>query len=200
MEALTPLPVDAPHVSLRCVLLNLPGALPQLAHDAWVAPGAVLIGNVRLASGASVWYGCVARGDGDLICVGEGSNVQDGTIIHADPGRPVTIGARVTIGHRAVLHGCTIDDEVLVGMGAIVLNGARIGTGSLIGAGALVTEGMQVPPGSLVLGAPGRVRRATTADETSRILANAASYTTLMAQHRAALAQGPGKVEFPAVE
>lgn len=144
----------------------------------------MLIGNVELEAEASVWYGSVIRGDGDLISIGERSNLQDGTIVHADPGRPVRLGRGVTVGHRAVLHGCTIADDVLIGMGAIVLNHAEIGTGSLIGAGALITEGMVVPPGSLVLGAPGRVRREITAEERSRIASNAETYVRLMDLHR----------------
>lgn len=166
------------------MLIGLPVAHPRVDEAAWVAPGAVLIGKVDVAADASIWYGCVLRGDGDLIAVGERSNVQDGTIIHADPGKPVTIGAAVSVGHRAVLHGCTVGDQVLVGMGAILLNHAVIGTGSLIGAGALVTEGMVVPPGSLVLGAPGRVRRQITEEERDRIRTNAETYVALMQIHR----------------
>ncbi len=166
------------------MLIDLPDASPRMHDLAWVAPGAVLIGDVELDEQASVWYGSVVRGDGDRISIGPRTNLQDGTIVHSDPGRPVRIGRGVTIGHRAVLHGCTIEDDCLIGMGAIVLNNASIGTGSVIGAGALITEGMEVPPGSLVLGAPGRLRRQTLREERERIVENAATYVRLMTMHR----------------
>jgi carbonic anhydrase/acetyltransferase-like protein (isoleucine patch superfamily) len=119
----------------------------------------VLLGDVTLGPRASVWYGCVLRGDMAAIVVGDSSNVQDGTIVHVDEGKPARIGARVGVGHRAVIHGCVIEDECLIGMGSVLLNDVRIGTGSVVAAGALVTEGTQVPPGSLVLGVPARVVR-----------------------------------------
>jgi len=125
----------------------------------YIHPSAVIIGNVTLGRDASVWPTAVLRGDSDAIVIGDETNVQDGTIIHVDPGVPVRVGNRVTIGHRAVIHGCTIEDDSLIGIGAVVLNGAVIGTGSVIGAGAVVAEGMIVPPGSLVLGVPGKVVR-----------------------------------------
>jgi carbonic anhydrase/acetyltransferase-like protein (isoleucine patch superfamily) len=153
--------------------------------DAWIAPGAHVLGDVTLDPTASVWYTAVLRADQDSITVGAGSNLQDGVIVHADPGVPVTIGARVSVGHRAVLHGCTIEDEVLVGMGAIILNGARVGTGTIVAAGALITEGADIPPGSLVMGSPGKVRRETTEAERDAIRLNAAHYVTLTEQHRA---------------
>jgi carbonic anhydrase/acetyltransferase-like protein (isoleucine patch superfamily) len=127
--------------------------------DYYVAPSADVIGSVRLGHEASVWFGAVLRGDNDWIHVGAGSNVQDGSIIHVDPGAPVVVGARVTIGHGVLLHGCTIGDDALIGNRAIVLDGARVGAGSLIGAGALITPRMDIPPGSVVFGAPGRVVR-----------------------------------------
>ena len=133
---------------------------PALADDAWVAPDAQVIGAVALGPGASVWFGAVLRGDNEPIAIGEGSNVQEHCMLHTDMGFPLTVGAGCTIGHRAILHGCTIGEGSLVGMGAIVLNGARIGRGCLIGAGALVTENKEVPDGSLVLGAPAKVARA----------------------------------------
>ena len=133
---------------------------PNLAPDAWVAPDAHLIGAVSLGPGASVWFGAVLRGDNEPIAVGEGSNVQEHCVLHTDMGFPLAVGPHCTIGHRAILHGCTIGEGSLVGMGAIVLNGAVIGPGCLIGAGALVTEGKEIPPGSLVLGAPAKVARA----------------------------------------
>lgn len=157
---------------------------PDIAADAYVDPAAVVIGRVRLGPGASVWPQAVLRGDTDLITVGAQTNVQDACVVHVDAGVPCTIGARVTIGHRAVIHGCRIDDEVLVGMGAIVMNHAHIGSGSIVGAGALVTEGTVVPPGTLVLGAPARAVRATTPAERADIRRSAAHYAGMGARHR----------------
>lgn len=143
-----------------------------------------VIGRVVLGARASVWPRAVIRGDTDLITVGEETNVQDGAVLHADKGAPCTLGNRVTIGHLACIHGCTMDDEVLVGIGAIVMNRAHIGSGSLIGAGALISEGVQIPPGSLVLGVPGRVVRDTTDDERASLVASAAHYAELVALYR----------------
>jgi carbonic anhydrase/acetyltransferase-like protein (isoleucine patch superfamily) len=142
-------------------------------------------GDVALGAGASVWPFAVLRGDSARIVVGASSNVQDGAVLHADPGLPCTLGVRVSVGHRAVVHGATVEDEVLVGMGALVLNGAVLGEGSLVGAGAVVREGMRVPPGSLVVGVPGRVIRAVTDDERARIRRTAEAYLRLQARHRA---------------
>jgi carbonic anhydrase/acetyltransferase-like protein (isoleucine patch superfamily) len=126
---------------------------------AFIALGAIVLGDVHLGAESSVWYNAVLRGDTDRITIGDQTNIQDLTMIHADPGVPCTVGRRVTVGHRVILHGCTIEDDCLIGMGAIVLNGARVGRGSIIGAGAVLLEGMDVPPGSLVLGLPARVVR-----------------------------------------
>lgn len=161
--------------------------VPQVDPSAWVAPDVTLAGDVRVNAEASVWYASVLRGDGDRIEIGAGSNVQDGSVVHADPGFPVVLGAGVTIGHRVVLHGCRVEDDVLVGMGAVVMDGARIGRGSLVAAGALVPEGMVVPPGSLVAGVPGRVRRETTEEERQAIIANAETYRHLRLRHATAL-------------
>jgi carbonic anhydrase/acetyltransferase-like protein (isoleucine patch superfamily) len=166
--------------------LRLEASVPAVAETAWVAPGATLIADVQVHEEASIWYGAILRADGDRIEIGAGSNVQDGTVIHADPGLPVVLGAGVSVGHRAVLHGCTVDDDVLIGMGAIVLNGAQIGRGSLVAAGTVVLEGTQIPPRSLVAGVPGKVRRGTTDDEMQRIVHNAATYRGLRARHAAA--------------
>jgi carbonic anhydrase/acetyltransferase-like protein (isoleucine patch superfamily) len=133
--------------------------LPEIDPEAWVAPDANVIGRVVLGKGASVWFGATLRGDNEPIAVGAGSNVQDSCVFHTDPGYPLTVGRDCTIGHKAILHGCMIGDETLIGMGAIVQNGARIGNNCLIGAGALVTEGKEIPDGSLVVGAPGKVIR-----------------------------------------
>jgi carbonic anhydrase/acetyltransferase-like protein (isoleucine patch superfamily) len=141
-----------------------------------VAPTASVIGSVVLEAGASVWFGAVLRGDCDLITVGAGSNVQDASVLHTDPGMPLTIGRGVTVGHKVMLHGCTIGDGSLVGIGAIVLNGARIGRECLIGAGALVTENSEFPDGSLILGAPARVKRELSAEERTLLAAGAEHY------------------------
>ncbi|MBU2664094.1 gamma carbonic anhydrase family protein [Actinoplanes bogorensis] len=151
---------------------------------AWVAPGAVVFGKVTLGADSSVWYTAVLRADRDAIVVGDSTNLQDGVVVHADPGFPALIGARVSVGHRAVLHGCTIEDDVLIGMGAIVLNGARIGAGSIVGAGALIPEGFVVPPGSLALGMPAKVRRPVTDAERAHIRTNALEYVDLARHHR----------------
>lgn len=167
-------------------LISLNGRAPAIAVDAWLAPGVTAIGAVVVHSLASVWYGSVLRADGDRIEIGESSNVQDGCVIHADPGIPVVLGARVTVGHRAVLHGCTVEDDVLIGMGSILLNGTRVGTGSLVAAGTVLLENSTVPPGCLVAGIPGRVRRDLTADEKESIRENARRYLALTRQHAAA--------------
>ncbi len=142
-------------------IYELDGRAPQFPEDGdyWVAPTAVLVGDVVLESGASVWFGVTIRGDNERITVGQGSNVQENTVMHTDMGYPLTIGKGCTVGHRAMLHGCTIGDNSLIGMGATVLNGAQIGNNCLIGAGALITEGKVIPDGSLVMGAPGKVVR-----------------------------------------
>jgi carbonic anhydrase/acetyltransferase-like protein (isoleucine patch superfamily) len=162
---------------------NFDGHAPEVGTGGYIDPTAIVIGRVRLGADVSVWPHTVLRGDSDLISVGAATNIQDGAVVHVDAGVPCTIGARVTIGHRAIIHGCCIDDEVLVGMGAIVMNHARIGSGSIIGAGALVTEHTEVPAGSLVVGAPARVIRPTTDDERAGIRASAAHYVATGARH-----------------
>ena len=132
---------------------------PDLAEDVWIAPGAHVIGRVRLEPGVGIWFGATLRGDNELISVGQGTNIQENCVLHTDMGFPLTIHAGCTIGHKAMLHGCTIGRNSLIGMGATVLNGAVIGENCLIGAGALVTEGKVIPDGSLVVGAPGKVVR-----------------------------------------
>ena len=152
------------------------GHTPTLDDTTWVAPGAWLIGNVTLHADASVWYGAVLRADYDTITVGARTNIQDGTVVHVGPGRPATLGTGVSVGHRAILHGCTIDDDVLIGMGSIIMNGAHIGKNSLIGAGALIPEGTIIPPSSIVIGMPGRIRGTTTALQVETITRNALDY------------------------
>ncbi|MGY1856500.1 gamma carbonic anhydrase family protein [Modestobacter sp. SYSU DS0290] len=158
---------------------------PAIDEQAFVAPTAVVVGRVTLGPRASIWYGAVARADTEVIEIGADSNVQDGSTLHSDPGFPLVLGERVTVGHGVVLHGCRVDDDVLVGMGATVLNGARIGSGSIVAAGAVVTQGTVVPPNSLVAGVPAKVRRQTTADDVAAIRANAVSYTDRLDTHRA---------------
>lgn len=155
------------------------GRTPLVPDDAWLAPNATVVGAVTLRSGTSVWFGAVIRADFDSIEVGERSNVQDGCVLHTDPGFPLAVGAGVSVGHRAVLHGCTVEDDVLIGMAATVLNGARIGRGSLVAAGAVVLEGTDVPPGSLVAGVPAKVRRSLTAEEVEAVRRNARHYVDL---------------------
>ena len=142
-------------------LYEIDGRTPVLPGDgsAWIAPGAQVIGSVTLAEGVSIWFNAVVRADNEPTVIGRNSNIQDGAVLHNDPGFPLTIGADVTVGHMAMLHGCTVGDGSLIGMGAVVLNGARIGRGCLIGANALITEGMEIPDHSLVVGQPGRVVR-----------------------------------------
>jgi len=140
-------------------IYELDGVAPMQDGSSWVAADANVIGNVVLEADTSVWFGCTLRGDNETITVGEGSNVQENTVMHTDPGYPLTIGKNCTIGHKAMLHGCIIGDNSLIGMGATVLNGAKIGKNCLIGAGALITEDKEIPDGSLVMGAPGKVVR-----------------------------------------
>src|SRR5688500_7574808 len=158
--------------------------MASIDRSAFVHALAFVCGDVTLGARASVWPFVVLRGDNAAIVIGADSNVQDGTIVHVDAGFPATIGARVAIGHRAIIHGATIEDGSLIGMGAILLNGVVVGSGSIVGAGALCTEGMRIPPGSLVLGVPGRVVRQTTAAERERIAHTVAAYVALQDRHR----------------
>jgi carbonic anhydrase/acetyltransferase-like protein (isoleucine patch superfamily) len=170
-------------VSTQPLVVDFDDRRPDIDRAAWAAPGCTIVGSVRLAPGASVWYGSVLRGDTEDISIGAGSNIQDGCVVHADPGFPAVVGSRVSVGHRAVLHGCTIEDDVLIGMGALVLNGARIGSGSLVAAGAVVLEGTVVPSGSLVAGLPARVRRELSEDERADIIRNAERYADRARAH-----------------
>ncbi|WP_410218763.1 gamma carbonic anhydrase family protein [Paracoccus sp. (in: a-proteobacteria)] len=169
------------------MIWSLDGITPELAEDCWVAPDAQLMGRVVLEEGASVWFGAVLRGDNETIRVGRGSNVQDLCCLHTDPGHPLHIGQDCTIGHRAILHGCSIGDGALIGMGATILNGAVIGPGALIGAGALVAEGKEIPAGALVMGAPGKVVRMMDEDARQNLRASAARYRENAARFRAGL-------------
>ncbi len=168
------------------LILSLKGRTPRLHADSWVAPNASVIGDVILAARSSVWYSATLRAEIEPIEVGYGSNIQDGVTVHTDPEFPVTIGAGVSVGHNAVLHGCTIEDDVLVGMGAVVLNGAVIGKGSLIAASALVPQGMVIPPKSLVAGVPGKIRRELSDAEVAANHYNSEVYQHLIEVHRGA--------------
>ena len=149
---------------------------PKNSGENWVAPNATIIGDVTLEKNSSVWFNAVIRGDNENIHVGEGSNVQDGSVLHTDPGCPLRIGKDVTIGHIVMLHGCTIGDNRLIGIGAVILNNAKIGKNCIIGAKALITENKEIPDNSLVVGAPGRVVRKLTDDEIGKITENAKHY------------------------
>jgi carbonic anhydrase/acetyltransferase-like protein (isoleucine patch superfamily) len=168
-------------------LYEIEDASPALASGAWAAPSADLIGDVRLGPRASVWFGAVIRADNTPIVIGEDSNIQDGAIGHSDPGFPLTIGARVTVGHQAILHGCTIADDCLIGMGTKILNGATIASDCIVGAGALVTEGKTFPEGSLIVGSPARVIRPLTDGEKQALRVSAAHYADKAANYAAKL-------------
>ena len=167
-----------------CMLVTFDGVTPTVDATAFVAPNATLIGRVTLAAGAGVFYGAVLRGDTDSITIGENSNVQDNVSMHTDNGIQLRVGKGVSIGHNAVVHGCVIEDDCLIGMGAVILNRAVIGTGSLVAAGAVVLEDTVIPPGSLVAGVPAKVRRALGEDEIAKVRANAAHYVETSARHR----------------
>jgi carbonic anhydrase/acetyltransferase-like protein (isoleucine patch superfamily) len=168
-------------------LYRIAGQAPQLGEDVWIAPSADVIGDAHLGAGASVWFGAVIRADNTPIVVGEGSNVQEGAMMHSDPGAPLRIGTEVTVGHHAILHGCTIGDRVLIGMGATVLNRAVIGEDSLVGAGALVTEGKSFAPGSLIVGVPARVARALRPEEMAGLRVSALHYRQRAREYAAGL-------------
>ncbi len=163
------------------------GKTPQVDSTAWIADSAQVMGHVTLGPDASVWFGCVLRGDTESMTIGEGSNIQDLTVMHADHGLPLTIGKHVTVGHKVMLHGCTIGDESLIGIGAIVLNGARIGKNCLVGAGSLVTEGKEFPDGSMILGTPAKVVRQLTLEQIEGLRLSAQHYIDNARMFRATL-------------
>lgn len=171
------------------MIYALDGTAPTIDPSAWVAEEATLIGKVVVEAEASIWFGAQLRGDNEEIRIGAGSNVQENCVLHTDMGYPLVIGANCTIGHKAMLHGCTIGEGTLIGMGATILNGAKIGKGCLIGACALVTEGKEIPDGSLVMGAPGKVVRELDATARARLLASAAGYQANARRFRAGLAR-----------
>ena len=160
---------------------------PEISEDAYVADSAVIIGSVQIATKASVWYGTVLRGDNDFIVIGERSNVQDGAVIHVDKNTPTTIGKNVSIGHGAMIHGCTIDDGSLVGIGSVIMDNAYIGKNSLVGAKSLITEGKKFPDGSLILGSPAKLIRSLTDQEISQLLANAEIYVNRLLHYKSEL-------------
>ncbi|MGN9819790.1 gamma carbonic anhydrase family protein [Streptomyces sp. SD11] len=170
----------------EALVMGIGGKDPRVDPEAFVAPTSVVIGDVTLRPGASVWYGAVLRADCGPIVVGADSNVQDNCTLHVDPGFPISIGERVSIGHNAVVHGAVVEDDCLVGMGATILNGAVIGAGSLVAAQALVPQGMRVPPGSLVAGVPAKVKRELSAEEGEGVSLNGVFYVELAKAHRAA--------------
>ena len=168
-------------------LYEIDGLAPQLAEGAWAAPSAELIGDVRLGERASVWFGAVIRADNTPIVLGEETNFQDAAIGHSDPGAPLTIGARVTVGHQAILHGCAVSDDCLIGMGARVLNGAFLGPGCLVGAGALITEGKRFEEGGLIVGSPARLVRPLTDEEKAALRLSASHYAEKAARYASGL-------------
>ncbi|WP_455555213.1 gamma carbonic anhydrase family protein [Comamonas sp.] len=166
---------------------ELDGVAPQVVDTAWIADSAQVMGDVQVGADASVWFGTVVRGDTSTITIGEGTNVQDASVLHADLGMPLVIGRHVTVGHQVMLHGCTIGDESLIGIGAIVLNGAKIGKNCLVGAGALVTEGKEFPDGSMIIGSPARVVRQLTPEQIQGLRQSAQHYIDNARRFRAGL-------------
>ena len=157
-------------------IYELDGIEPRIAASAWVADSAQVMGNVELGANSSVWFGAILRGDTEVITIGRNSNIQDASVLHADIGKPLTVGDNVTVGHQVMLHGCTIGDGALIGIGAVVLNGAKIGKGCIVGAGALVTEGKEFPDGSMILGSPAKVVRALSAEQQEALKMSALHY------------------------
>lgn len=168
-------------------IYELDGIAPRIADTAWVADNAQVMGNVVLAEDSSVWFGATLRGDTETITVGRGSNIQDGSVLHADVGQPLTLGEHVTVGHQVMLHGCTIGDESLIGIGAVVLNGAKIGKHCLVGAGSLVTEGKVFPDGSMIMGSPAKVVRELTPEQIEGLRWSARHYVENAGRFRSTL-------------
>jgi carbonic anhydrase/acetyltransferase-like protein (isoleucine patch superfamily) len=168
-------------------LYQLDHLIPAIDASAWVADNAQVVGNVRLGAGSSVWFGVVARGDTEAITVGRGTNIQDNSVLHADPGMPLVIGDHVSVGHQVMLHGCTVGDGSLIGIGAVVLNGARIGKNCLVGAGALVTEGKEFPDGTMILGSPAKAVRQLLPEQIAGLEKIAKHYVDNARRYRAGL-------------
>jgi len=176
-------------------LLPYKGIMPTVAEDAFIAEGAMVIGNVTIGSGTGVWYNTVIRGDANSITIGKNCNIQDNCVIHVERTRPTVIGDNVTIGHGAIVHGCTIEDGALVAIHTNVLNGAVVGAGSIVGAGAVVSENKVIPPRSLVLGVPAKVVRELTDEDVARTIRTARNYAILAQEHKQSLRQGGGETE-----
>jgi len=168
-------------------IYELDGVAPQLETGAWVADSAEVMGAVEIGKDASIWFGAVVRGDTETIRIGAGTNIQDASVLHADIGKPLTIGENVTVGHQVMLHGCTIGDGSLIGIGAVILNGARIGSSCLVGAGALVTEGKEFPDGSMIIGSPAKAVRELTEAQKQSLLASARHYVANAHRFRSGL-------------
>ena len=168
-------------------IYELDGIAPRIHGSAWVADSAQVMGNVELAEGASIWFGAIVRGDTEEIRVGRNSNIQDGSVLHTDHEKPLTIGDDVTVGHKVTLHGCTIGDGSLIGIGAVVLNGAKIGKGCLVGAGSLVTEGKEFPDGSMIVGSPARVVKQLTPEQLGKLRLSAQHYVENAQRFKAGL-------------
>ena len=160
------------------MIYDLEKNVPEISSDSWIAPNAIIIGKVKLEKNSSIWFNAVLRGDIEKIVIGENSNIQDGSVLHTDPGYPLTVGKGVTVGHMVMLHGCEISDDTLIGIGSTILNKAKIGKNFIIGANTLVTENKVIPDNSLVLGSPGKVARKVTDDEIKVIRENAKHYVT----------------------
>lgn len=167
------------------LVVTFEGHTPQIADDAFLAPGSAVIGRTTLSAGATVWFGAVLRADHEDIVIGEGTNLQDNVVMHADPGRPARIGSYVTVGHSVTLHGCTVGDRSLIGMGSTIMNGAVVGEESLVAAGSLITEGKQFPPGVLIAGSPAQVKRELSADERANLPRSAHFYRELAGRYLA---------------
>jgi carbonic anhydrase/acetyltransferase-like protein (isoleucine patch superfamily) len=175
------------------LIVPFQGKTPKIADDVFIAPTAVIIGDVEIGAGSSVWFGVVIRGDVEAIRIGSRTNVQENVVIHADPGKPAIVGDEVTLGHGAIVHGCTVASRAQIGMGAVVLNGAVVGSGTLIGAGAVVAEGAEIPPGSVALGVPAKVRRESTPEERQGLLRSAETYYQRGRAMRAVLDEEQGR-------
>jgi carbonic anhydrase/acetyltransferase-like protein (isoleucine patch superfamily) len=171
-------------MAARALILPYDGNEPQISPSAWLAPNATVVGDAHIAADASVYFGAVVRADMAPVRLGAGSNLQDNVVVHTDTGFPALIGSGVSVGHAAVVHGCTVEDDCLIGMHATVLNGAVVGRGSLVAAGTVILEGTTIPPRSLVAGVPGKVRRQLSDEEFERVVQNAVTYVGLTAKHR----------------
>ena len=166
------------------MIYDLEKNVPEVHSDAWVAPNATIIGKVKLEKNSSIWFNAVLRGDIEPIVIGEKSNIQDGSVLHTDPGYPLTVGKGVTVGHMVMLHGCKISDDTLIGIGSIILNNAKIGKNCIVGANTLITENKTIPDNSLVVGSPGRVLRKVTDEEIKAILENGKHYVDISKKYK----------------